>query len=48
MVPTLEPAGGDFVRSFFLPAVHVNRNGNATQKELTDLVFWDDGSAKVY
>ena len=48
MAPTLEPAGGDFVRSFFLPAVHVNRNGNATQKELTDLVFWDDGSAKVY
>ena len=48
MAPTLEPAGGNFVRSFFLPAVHVNRNANATQKELTDLVFWDDGSAKVY
>ena len=48
MSPTLEPAGGNFVRSFFLPDVHVNRNGNATQKELTDLVFWDDGSATVY
>jgi len=48
MTPTLEPAGGNFVRSFFLPAVHVNRNGNVTQKELTDLVFWDDGSAEVY
>ncbi len=48
MAPTLEPAGGNFVRSFFLPAVHVNRNANASQKELTDLVFWDDGSAAVY
>lgn len=48
MAPTLEPAGGNFVRSFFLPAVHVNRNANSTQKELTDLVFWDDGSAEVY
>jgi len=45
--PTLEPAGGNFSRSFFLPAVHVNRNANATQKELTELVFWDDGSAPV-
>ncbi len=48
MAPTLEPAGGNFVRSFFLPSVHVNRNGNVSQKELTDLVFWDDGSAEVY
>ena len=48
MQPTLEPAGGNFSRSFFLPAVHVNRNANATQKELTDLVFWDNGSATVY
>lgn len=48
MQPTLEPAGGNFVRSFFFPDVHVNRNGNVTQKEITDLVFWDDGSANVY
>jgi len=48
MQPTLEPAGGDFATSFFLPAVHVNRNGNANQKELTERVFWDDGSANVY
>ena len=45
--PTLEPAGGTFPRSLFLPAVNVNRNANATQKELTELVFWDNGSADV-
>jgi hypothetical protein len=48
MQPTIEPAGGTFSRSFFLPAVHVNRNANATQKELTEKVFWDDGSATIY
>jgi len=48
MQPTLEPAGGTFSRSFFLPAVHVNRNATASQKELTDRVFWDDGSANLY
>lgn len=48
MMPTLEPAGGNFSSSFLLPAVHVNRNANATQKEYTDRVFWDDGSATTY
>ena len=45
--PTLEVAGGNFPRSLFLPAVNVNRNANATQKELSELVFWDNGSAAV-
>lgn len=48
MQPTLEPASGEYTRSFFLPDVHVNRNANATQKSLTDRVFWDDGSANLY
>ncbi|MBX2817661.1 MAG: SusD/RagB family nutrient-binding outer membrane lipoprotein [Saprospiraceae bacterium] len=48
MQPTLEPSSGEFATSFFLPDVHVNRNANATQKEITDRVFWDDGSANVY
>ena len=48
MQPALEPTVGEFARSFFLPDVHVNRNANATQKELTERVFWDDGSADVY
>ena len=36
-----------FARSFLLPANHVNQNANATQKTITDLVFWDNGSAQV-
>ena len=48
MVPALEPVAGDYVRSFFLPDVHVNRNANASQKGLQDRVFWDDGSVELY
>ncbi len=48
MQPGIEPNVGDFVRSFFLPDVHVDRNANATQKALTDQVFWDNGSATLY
>jgi hypothetical protein len=43
MQPGLEPGVGSFVRSLFLPAVHVDRNANATQKTVTDRVFWDNG-----
>ena len=48
MQPGIEPNVGEFVRSFFLPDVHVNRNANATQKALTDQVFWDNGSTTLY
>ena len=41
MMPALEPNPGPFIRSFFLPGDHVNRNLNANQKELTAPVFWD-------
>ncbi len=47
MQPALETSVGEFATSFFLPDVHVNRNANATQKEITERVFWDDGSADV-
>ena len=43
MQPGLEPEVGAFVRSFFLPSNHVDRNANATQKTITDRVFWDNG-----
>ena len=43
MAPTLEPNPGPFIRSAYYPADHVNRNANATQKELTMQVFWDTG-----
>ncbi len=48
MAPGLEPAYGDFTNSFYLPDVHVNRNATASQKLLTQRVFWDDGSAGAY
>ena len=48
MQPALEASFGNFTRSFYLPDVHVNRNANATQKAITDRVFWDDGSADLY
>ena len=41
MAPSLEPGPGTFIRSFFLPADHVNFNQNATQKGLGEPVFWD-------
>ena len=41
MMPGLEPNPGTFIRTFFLPADHVNFNANATQKTLTAPVFWD-------
>lgn len=43
MAPSLEPNPGPFIRSVFLPANHVELNANATQKGLTDQVFWDAG-----
>ena len=49
MAPSLEPEPGPFPRSFFLPAVHVNRNAAVSQRgDLTTPVFWDNGSAEVY
>ncbi len=49
MMPTLEPDGGNFPRSYPYPDVYVNRNANATQKaDLTARTFWDDGSVVLY
>ncbi|MCB0632119.1 MAG: SusD/RagB family nutrient-binding outer membrane lipoprotein [Saprospiraceae bacterium] len=46
MMPSLEPGPGPFIRSMFLPAVHVNRNATSTSnKELTQQVFWDNNPA---
>ena len=43
MMPSIEPNPGPFIRSFFLPQDHVVRNATASQKELTQQVFWDGG-----
>jgi hypothetical protein len=48
MAPALESTPGPFMSSFFYPADYVNRNKNATQKTITDRVFWDNGSVTVY
>ena len=40
--PAIEPAHGDYIRSFLYPADHVNLNSNVSQKSgVTDGVFWD-------
>jgi len=41
MQPMLETGAGPFIRSALYPANHVNLNQNATQKSVTDKVFWD-------
>lgn len=48
MAPSLEATAGDFMRSFYLPQTNVDRNSNATQKSITDPVFWDNGSVNLY
>lgn len=48
MQPGLEPAFGQFPRTFLYPAVSVTRNASISQKKLLDRVFWDDGSIDLY
>jgi len=48
MPPLIDPsaaATSDFPRSAFYPANFVELNENATQRELTDQVFWDNNPA---
>lgn len=45
MAPALEQSPGPFIRSFFLPADHVNLNANTSQKVLTQQIFWDTNPA---
>jgi hypothetical protein len=44
--PAIDPNPGPFIRSALYPAVHVQRNLNAAQKEsFTEPVFWDTNDA---
>ncbi len=45
MQPTREPASGDFPRLMFYPADYVNLNANASQRVITEQVFWDTNPA---
>jgi len=42
---TEEPDGGDFPRLMFYPNNYVNLNENATQRVITEQVFWDTNPA---
>ena len=48
--PTIDPSGDDqgFYRSALLPALHVNQNQNASQKEFSTPVFWDTNPASMF
>jgi hypothetical protein len=49
MQPTLNPAPGPFIRSFWYAQDHVTLNLNAKQKaDNTVRVFWDNGSATLF
>jgi hypothetical protein len=39
--PTREPDSGDFPRLMWYPSDYVNLNSNATQRVITEQVFWD-------
>lgn len=43
--PSRSPNPGSFYRSAFYPSNYVNVNINATQKEITEQVFWDTNPA---
>jgi hypothetical protein len=45
MQPTLEPDPGQFPRLMWYPSAYVNRNQNASQRALTQQVFWDKNPA---
>lgn len=49
MQPTLNPAPGPFIRSFWYPQDHVTLNLNGRQKaDNTVRVYWDNGSATLF
>lgn len=48
MQPSRESNAGDFPRLMFYPADYVNLNANATQRDITQQVFWDTNPAGIY
>ena len=43
--PALESGAGEFIRSMFYPANHVDLNSNASQRDITEAVYWDTNPA---
>ncbi len=48
MQPTRDPIAGDFPRLMFYPADYVNLNAKATQRAITEQVFWDTNPPGIY
>lgn len=46
--PTLDPGGGDFLRSALYPTDHVTLNSNAEQRDPTEPVFWDTNDKSLF
>ncbi|MEM9983666.1 MAG: SusD/RagB family nutrient-binding outer membrane lipoprotein, partial [Bacteroidota bacterium] len=46
--PTLDPGGGDFLRSALYPTDHVTLNSNAEQRDPTEPVFWDNNDKSLF
>lgn len=46
--PSLSVLSGNFPRSLLYPAVHINRNAEANQKEGFTPVFWDTNDASLF
>ncbi len=46
--PTLDPGGGDFLRSALYPTDHVTLNPNADQRDPTEPVFWDTNDKSLF
>jgi hypothetical protein len=43
--PMIQPTAGSFIRTAIYPAAHVSLNENATQRQVTEQVFWDTNPA---
>lgn len=43
--PMIQPTAGSFIRTPLYPSAHIELNENATQREITDQVFWDTNPA---
>ena len=47
--PNMEPNPGAYIRSLYYPANYVETNNNASQKsDVTQTVFWDNGSTSLF
>lgn len=46
--PAILPIPGNFQRTLLYPSVHVNRNGQVSQKTIYNPVFWDTNNREIF